>query len=205
MIYMWVGAVSKPKKADRTMTHSRPRSARALTPTLIVLTAALMAGCASHPKPLPMAKTAPPPPPAAPAYTPPPPPQPVQSQILPGTAQDFVVNVGDRIYFDTDQFTVRADGQSVLEKQAAWLNRYPAVQVRIEGNADERGTREYNFALGARRASAVKTFLVQQGVDVKRITTVSYGKERPIDSGSDESAWQHNRNAHTAIVSGARP
>jgi peptidoglycan-associated lipoprotein len=176
-----------------------------LTPTLIVLTAALMAGCASHPKPLPMAKTAPPPPPAAPAYTPPPPPQPVQSQILPGTAQDFVVNVGDRIYFDTDQFTVRADGQSVLEKQAAWLNRYPAVQVRIEGNADERGTREYNFALGARRASAVKTFLVQQGVDVKRITTVSYGKERPIDSGSDESAWQHNRNAHTAIVSGARP
>jgi peptidoglycan-associated lipoprotein len=124
---------------------------------------------------------------------------------LPGTAQDFVVNVGDRVYFDTDQFTIRADGQPVLDAQASWLNRYPSVQVRIEGNADERGTREYNFALGARRASAVRTYLIQRGVGASRITTVSYGKERPIDAGSGETAWQHNRNAHTDITAGAQP
>jgi len=114
------------------------------------------------------------------------------------------VNVGDRVYFDFDQFSIRPDGEPVLAAQAAWLNRYPAVRVRVEGNADERGTREYNFALGARRASAVKTFLTQHGVDASRITTVSYGKERPIDSGAGEAAWQHNRNAHTAITEGAR-
>jgi peptidoglycan-associated lipoprotein len=119
--------------------------------------------------------------------------------------QDFVVNVGDRVYFDTDQFTIRADGQPVLDAQAAWLNRYPAVKVRIEGNADERGTREYNFALGARRASAVRTYLTQRGVSANRIMTVSYGKERPIDAGSGETAWQHNRNAHTDITEGAQP
>jgi peptidoglycan-associated lipoprotein len=125
--------------------------------------------------------------------------------VLPGTVQDFVVNVGDRVYFDTDQFIVRTDGQPVLDAQAAWLNRYPAVQVRIEGNADERGAREYNFALGARRASAVRTYLIQRGVSAGRITTVSYGKERPIDAGSGETAWRHNRNAHTDITAGAQP
>jgi peptidoglycan-associated lipoprotein len=172
---------------------------------LVILASAAMAGCASHPKPAPLAAPhAPPPPPPAAPYVPPPAPPPVQSSVLPGSAQDFVVNAGDRIYFDTDQYSIRADGQSVLEAQARWLNRYPAVRVRIEGNADERGTREYNFALGARRASAVKTFLTQQGVAASRIETVSYGKERPIDAGSGESAWEHNRNAHTAITGGAR-
>ena len=174
-------------------------------PTLIVAATALLAACATHPKPLPPAAPHPaPPPPPATQYSPPPPPQAVQSKVLPGTVQDFVVNVGDRVYFDTDQFTIRADGQPVLDAQAAWLNRYPAVKVRIEGNADERGTREYNFALGARRASAVRTYLTQRGVSANRITTVSYGKERPIDAGSGEAAWQHNRNAHTAITAGAQ-
>ena len=114
------------------------------------------------------------------------------------------MNVGDRVYFDFDQYTMRADATPILQAQAAWLRRYPAVRVRIEGNADERGTREYNFALGARRAYAVKTFLIDQGVNPSRITTVSYGKERPIDPGEGEAAWQHNRNAHTAITEGAR-
>jgi len=118
--------------------------------------------------------------------------------------QDFVVSVGDRVYFDYDQFNIRPDAQPVLAAQAAWLNRYPSVRVRIEGNADERGTREYNFALGARRADAVKEFLTARGVSSSRIATVSYGKDRPIDGGSGETAWQHNRNAHTAILDGAR-
>jgi peptidoglycan-associated lipoprotein len=123
--------------------------------------------------------------------------------ILPGTIKDFVVNVGDRAYFDYDASTLRPDAQTLLAAQAAWLTRYSAVQVRIEGNCDERGTREYNFALGARRAAAVKDFLVGHGVALARVTTVSYGKERPIDTGTGEEAWKKNRNARTAIVSGA--
>jgi peptidoglycan-associated lipoprotein len=99
--------------------------------------------------------------------------------------QDFVINIGERIYFDTDSYDVRSDAQPTLAAQAQWLNRYPAVRVRIEGNADERGTREYNLALGARRANAVREFLVGQGVSGSRIETLSYGKERPIDGGHE--------------------
>jgi peptidoglycan-associated lipoprotein len=123
---------------------------------------------------------------------------------VPGSTQDFVVNVGDRVYFDTDQHDIRTDAEPLLSAQAAWLRRYPSVNVRIEGNADERGTREYNLALGARRANAVRDFLVDQGLDAGRIATISFGKEQPIDAGSGEDAWQRNRNARTAIVSGAR-
>jgi peptidoglycan-associated lipoprotein len=118
--------------------------------------------------------------------------------------QDFTINVGDRVYFDTNAYTVRPDAVPILTAQADWLNRYPAVKVRIEGNCDERGTREYNFALGARRADAVKTFLVEHSVSPSRITTISYGKEKPLDPGTGEEAWAHNRNAHTAIVEGAQ-
>jgi peptidoglycan-associated lipoprotein len=164
-----------------------------------------LVACASKPKPAP----APPPPPPPIANqgaeaTPAAPPAPVTSAPIPGSEQDFVVNVGDRVYFDFDQYDIRADAQPVLAAQAAWLSRYPAVQVRIEGNADERGTREYNLALGARRANSVRDFLVARGVAPSRITTISYGKERPIDPASNEEAWAKNRNAHTAIVSGAR-
>jgi peptidoglycan-associated lipoprotein len=115
-----------------------------------------------------------------------------------------VINVSDRVFFDVDQYDVREDAAVILERQAAWLKRYPAVQVRIEGNADERGTREYNIALGSRRASAVRDYLVGLGVSPSRISTVSFGKERPIDPGADDEAFRRNRNAHTAIVSGAR-
>ena len=121
----------------------------------------------------------------------------------PGSEQDFVVNVGDRIYFDLDSYEVRPDAYPRLDAQVAWLQRYPQVTVRIEGNADERGTREYNLALGARRAESVRSYLVQRGIAPARIDTISYGKERPIAAGSNEEAWARNRNAHTAIVSGA--
>ncbi|HLI66023.1 MAG TPA: peptidoglycan-associated lipoprotein Pal [Caulobacteraceae bacterium] len=165
-----------------------------------------IAACASQPKPTPLASTGGTGQGETP-YTPPGTAGPVteqQSAAIPGSAQDFVVNVGDRIYFDFDAFDIRADAQPILAKQAAWLSRYPAVQVRIEGNCDERGTREYNFALGARRANSVREFLISHGVDAARITTVSYGKERPLDPGDDEDALAKNRNAHTDITQGAR-
>ncbi len=173
--------------------------------TCLAFVLASVAACAEKPKPIAVAPTPPPsvpvPPPAQPA---PPVQQAPLPGIMPGSQQDFVVNVGDRVYFDTDHSDIRADAQGILSAQAAWLVRYPAVKIRIEGNADERGTREYNFALGARRAQAVSDFLTSKGVLPARISTISYGKENPIDPGSDEAAWEKNRNAHTSIVSGAQ-
>jgi peptidoglycan-associated lipoprotein len=187
------------KKTPAAHTASSQR--RILAPAAAAALAALLSACASHPK----APPAPSPPPAPRAEAPPAP-RPVApvGQITPGSVQDFVVNVGDRVYFDLDQYGIRADAQPVLAAQASWLNRYPAVQVRIEGNCDERGTREYNLALGARRSNSVKDFLVAHGVDPGRIATISYGKERPLDPGTGEDAWAKNRNAHTDILSGAR-
>ncbi|MDQ8029958.1 MAG: peptidoglycan-associated lipoprotein Pal [Brevundimonas sp.] len=121
----------------------------------------------------------------------------------PGSEQDFIVNVGDRVYFDLDSYTVRPEARPRLDAQVQWLQRYPGVTVRIEGNADERGTREYNLALGARRAESVRTYLIERGIPAARIDTISFGKERPIAAGSSEESWARNRNAHTAIVSGA--
>ena len=184
------------------MTRFRIPAARA---ALIILATASLAACASRPKPMgPVATTAPPP-----AYqtAPAPGPGPVVEETgapTPGSARDFVINAGDLVYFDTDRFNVRDDARAILDAQAAWLARYPAVRVRIEGNADERGTREYNFALGARRAAAVKDYLVGHGLSVARMDTVSYGKEHPLDTGSGEESWAHNRNAHTLITEGAR-
>jgi peptidoglycan-associated lipoprotein len=174
---------------------------------LITGAALSIAACASPPKPTPLAPP-PPPPTSAPEAPPPPPPTPPISEApvgpLPGSLQDFVINAGDRVYFDFDAYSIRQDAQNILAQQAAWLNRYPAVKVRIEGNCDERGTREYNLALGGRRANSVREFLIAHGVAGGRIATVSYGKERPIDSGAGEDAWSHNRNVHTAITEGAR-
>jgi peptidoglycan-associated lipoprotein len=172
---------------------------------LITAGALTLAACAHHPKPT-YPTQAPPPAPQAQPSRPAPvaPPAPVSQAPLPGSERDFVVNVGDRVYFDFDKYNIRDDAAPLLEAQAGWLKRYPAVQVRIEGNCDERGTREYNLALGARRANAVREFLVSHGVDAGRISTVSYGKEKPIDPGSGDEADQHNRNGHTALVSGAR-
>jgi peptidoglycan-associated lipoprotein len=117
----------------------------------------------------------------------------------PGSAQDFTVNVGDRIFFDTDSSAIRPDAQATLTKQAVWLNRYGQYAITIEGHADERGTREYNLALGARRAAATRDFLISKGVAAKRMKTISYGKERPVAVCDDISCWSQNRRAVTVL------
>lgn len=117
----------------------------------------------------------------------------------PGTTQDFTVNVGDRIFFDTDSSSIRSDAQQTLTRQAQWLARYPNYQITVEGHADERGTREYNLALGARRAAATRDFLATQGVPRDRIKTLSFGKERPVAVCDDISCWSQNRRAVTNL------
>ncbi|HZS84721.1 MAG TPA: peptidoglycan-associated lipoprotein Pal [Stellaceae bacterium] len=120
-------------------------------------------------------------------------------QAAPGTQADLKQNVGDRVFFDTDQSTINAEGRKTLQRQAEWLKRYRNLTVTIEGHCDERGTREYNLALGERRAEAAKQLLVAFGVDPGRITTTSYGKERPAVVGSNEAAWAQNRRAVTVV------
>jgi len=158
----------------------------------LIIMASALAACASKPPPAPVS---------------PPPPPPVQQTAprgpVPGSVEDFRVSVGDRIFFAYDQSTLSPEARSVLERQATWLRQYPGVRVLVEGNCDERGTREYNLALGARRAAAARDYLVSLGVTADRLQTVSYGKERPLDPRSQEEAWSVNRNAHTQIVSGA--
>ena len=117
----------------------------------------------------------------------------------PGSAQDFTVNIGDRIFFDTDSTSIRADAQQTLARQAQWLNKYSQYSIVVEGHADERGTREYNLALGARRAAATRDYLAGQGVNAGRIKTISYGKERPVAVCDDISCWSQNRRAVTTL------
>ena len=117
----------------------------------------------------------------------------------PGSAQDFTVNIGDRIFFDTDSTSIRADAQQTLSRQAQWLNQYKQYAIVVEGHADERGTREYNLALGARRAAATRDFLVSKGVSASRLKTISYGKERPVAVCDDISCWSQNRRAVTTL------
>jgi peptidoglycan-associated lipoprotein len=119
--------------------------------------------------------------------------------IRPGSQEDLVANVGDRVFFDTDRSAIRADQRPVLERQARWMQQHPAVQVMVEGHADERGTREYNLALGQRRANAARDVLVANGVAGARIQTISYGKDRPDALGSTEEAWARNRRAVTVV------
>jgi peptidoglycan-associated lipoprotein len=118
----------------------------------------------------------------------------------PGSAQDFTVNIGDRIFFDTDSTSIRADAQQTLARQAQWLNKYSQYSVVVEGHADERGTREYNLALGARRAAATRDFLTAKGVSGSRLKTISYGKERPVAVCDDISCWSQNRRAVTTLA-----
>lgn len=117
----------------------------------------------------------------------------------PGSQEDLVANVGDRVFFDTDRSNIRADQRATLERQSAWMGRFPQVQVMVEGHADERGTREYNLALGQRRANAARDVLVAGGVAQARISTISYGKDRPAALGSNEQAWSQNRRAVTVV------
>ena len=121
------------------------------------------------------------------------------TQVTPGSVADFRQNVGDRVFFDTDQSTIRDDGRATLGRQAEWLKKYGNYAITIEGHCDERGTREYNLALGERRATAVRQYLVAQGVPAARIKTISYGKERPDVVGSDEGSWSRNRRGVTVL------
>lgn len=123
----------------------------------------------------------------------------VASSIIPGSQEDLTVNVGDRVFFGYDRVDLTPEGRQTLDLQAEWLSRYPNVSVTIEGHADERGTREYNLALGDRRANAMRGYLVTKGVDANRIQTISYGKERPAVFGSDDQSWAQNRRGVTKV------
>ncbi|MBC7907478.1 MAG: OmpA family protein, partial [Rhodospirillaceae bacterium] len=141
----------------------------------IVAAAALLAACESAPE----ATTTTTGGGAAPAAT-------AKVGIVPGSEQDFIANVGDRVFFDFDKYSVRADAKATLDKQVAWLKKYPTYNLTVEGHADERGTREYNLALGERRANAVKEYLAANGLPAARVKSISYGKERPVALGSNE-------------------
>ena len=154
-----------------------------------------LGACASKPK---VAEA----PVSAPAPAPMPLPAPSPQGPIPGSLDDFRVSVGERVFFGYDRYDLSPEARATLEKQAAWLRRYSSVRVLVAGNADERGTREYNLALGARRAASAKDYLVSLGVSATRLDTVSYGKERPLDPRSSEEAHALNRNAHTQLVSG---
>jgi peptidoglycan-associated lipoprotein len=118
----------------------------------------------------------------------------------PGTQEDMVVNVGDRVFFGFDKSDLSTEAQATLDRQATWLKKYSSAKVTLEGHADERGTREYNIALGERRATAAKNYLVAAGIAAARVSTISYGKERPAVVGSNEAAWAQNRRAVTLVV-----
>ena len=121
------------------------------------------------------------------------------SAAVPGSQQDFVVNVGDRVFFESDQTDLTPQAIATLEKQVQWLQAYPRYTFTIEGHADERGTREYNIALGARRAQSVRTFMASKGIDASRMRTISYGKERPVAVCNDISCWSQNRRAVSVL------
>jgi len=150
------------------------------TPLAAVLVAALaLAACAANPTPNQQAGLA--------------------GAAVPGSQQDFVVNVGDRVFFETDSTELTPQARGTLDKQAQWLQLYNRYAFTIEGHADERGTREYNIALGARRAQTVREYLMARGIDGNRMRTISYGKERPVAVCDDISCWSQNRRAVTAL------
>lgn len=123
----------------------------------------------------------------------------VSSGPVAGTQEDLVANVGDRVFYDLNSSTLRSDARTTLERQAAWLAKYSTNNVQVAGNCDERGTQAFNIALGNRRANAARDFMVANGVAAGRITTISFGKDRPTALGSNEQAWAQNRNAITSV------
>lgn len=168
-----------------------------LTTTLLMATALVATAACSKKRP----EVLPPAPGEAPAATTPTPGAPPTDGVTPGSAADFRRSItSDTVNFALDQSDVDATARAILDTQAEWLNRYPNVRVTLEGHADERGTREYNLALGERRANAAKNYLAAKGISASRITTISYGKERPVALGSDEESWAQNRRAVTVAV-----
>ncbi|WP_343528779.1 peptidoglycan-associated lipoprotein Pal [Sphingomonas sp.] len=168
--------------------------------TLVVATMALaMAGCAkkrpAELPPAPVEQNAPVDPNAGANTNP-------DGAIVPGSDADFKRSVtSNTIHFSTDEYDINPESRAILDSQAQWLMRYPNVRITIEGHCDERGTREYNLALGDRRANAAKNYLAARGVSPDRMNVISYGKERPIALGSDEAAWAQNRRAVTIVLS----
>jgi peptidoglycan-associated lipoprotein len=122
-----------------------------------------------------------------------------RGNVTPGSQADLEVNVGDHVLFALDSAMLDSEGNEIMNRQVDWLKKYPYVNVIIEGRCDERGTREYNIALGERRANSVRQFLIAAGIDASRIKTISFGKERPVVMGSDEEAWRENRRATTVV------
>ncbi|MBW8784605.1 MAG: peptidoglycan-associated lipoprotein Pal [Novosphingobium sp.] len=170
-----------------------PRSPRLRTVAFVLLSSAALAACGKKaPKQLP-----PPPGPAPVASA-----APATQGPMPGSQADFVATLmgKDVIYFDTDRYNIDDEDAAALAQQATWLKKYPAKRATIEGHCDERGTREYNLALGERRANAAKNYLVGLGIDPARLSTISYGKERPVALGSDEASWAKNRRAVTVTI-----
>jgi len=161
---------------------------------LVLLSAGLMLGACSTSKPV--NETPPPMGPSAPTTSGP------VSTVVPGSAEDLRVNVGDTVHFGYNEYNIEDNDKGTLQRQATWLQKYPGVRITVEGDCDERGTREYNLALGARRANAVKEYLVSLGVSGARVETISYGKEHPVCSESNEDCWAQNRRGVTSIASG---
>jgi len=160
----------------------------------IAATTLVLGACASKPKELP-------PEPGTTATETTQPPMQGTGPAVPGSQADFMASVmSDTVLFDLDRYNIDASDQGILQSQAQWLSRYPNKSVTIEGHADERGTRDYNLALGERRANSAKNYLVSLGIDPSRVTVLSYGKERPIALGSDEESWARNRRAVTVTV-----
>jgi peptidoglycan-associated lipoprotein len=178
----------------RILWSGIPMMKFSLGPTLSVVAAvALLAACTTKPQ-----AAAEPPPPSGPMTSQ----STTTSSIIPGSAEDLRVNVGDTVHFEYNKSDVMDQDRSILQRQASWLQKYPQVRVTVQGNCDERGTREYNLALGARRANAVKEYLVSLGVSSARVDTISYGKERPVCTESTEDCWAQNRRGVTVISSG---
>ena len=158
---------------------------------IALLGALLMLAACSSPPPPPEPPPGPPGPPGGAGIG--------SRNIVPGSQQDLEASAGDRVFFEFDRSDITPESQQILSRQADWLRRYPNVTVTIEGHCDERGTREYNLALGERRAQAAKNVLVASGIPASRISTISYGKERPIVVGSNEESWAQNRVAITTV------
>jgi peptidoglycan-associated lipoprotein len=178
---------------------------RTFSLSLLATASVALAACASNPPPEPPTPapsetavvTQPVTPPQQPARPTPPPTPPGPAA---GSKADFAVKSTDRVYFDYDAYNLDSEDQRSLAGQVAWLKQFPSTRVEVQGHADERGTRDYNIALGERRAQAVKSYLVSQGIADSRIQTISFGKDKPLDPGHDEAAWSRNRNAYTNVI-----
>ena len=165
----------------------------------MIAAAALLAACSSTPEEVAELKGAGGAQPAMPAPTPPPTQQAVRPPAGPTDALGELATIGDRVLFDTDKSDLSPAARAVVDRQAAWMKKWSNVSITVEGHCDERGTREYNLALGERRAIAVKNYLVALGVQPTRIRTISYGKERPAVVGSTDQAWAQNRRSVTVV------